>query len=47
MSLYAYCQKTSDGEQNYHCSNKCLACVIEIARVKTIWNERFNKQKQK
>ena len=43
MSLYAYCKKASDGEQNSHCATKCVACIIEIMRVKTIWNERFNK----
>ena len=43
MSLYAYCEKVSDAEQNYHCKVKCISCIVEITRVKTIWNEKFNK----
>lgn len=41
MSLHAYCQKASDGEQKSHCNKKCLTCVIEITRVKAIWKERY------
>jgi len=44
MSLYAYCKKASDGEQNSHCNNKCMACVIHITKKKATMDERFNKQ---
>lgn len=41
MSLYAYCKKASDGEQDSHCNRKCLACMLEIARIKAIWKDRY------
>jgi hypothetical protein len=41
MSLYAYCKKASDGLQKSHCKgNKCISCIVEIAKVKAIWKER-------
>ena len=41
MSLHAYCEKASNGEQNSHCLNKCVKCVIHIAQVKAVWKEKF------
>ena len=41
MSLYAYCKKSSSGNQNYICSKKCVSCVIYIAKTRAIWQERF------
>ena len=46
MSLYVYCKKASEGEQKSHCKVKCISCIIEITRVKTIWKERGYEKQQ-
>ena len=47
MSLYAYCQKASDGDQNYHCKTKCIKCIIEIGVTQAIWKEKFLNKKER
>lgn len=48
MSLYEYCKKASNGEQNSHCKgNKCISCIVEIGQVKAIWKERNYKTIEK
>lgn len=44
MSLYVYCKKVSNGEQNSHCKTKCISCIVEIAKVKAIRKERFENE---
>jgi len=46
MSLLAYCQKASDGEQNSHCKTKCINCIVGIAKIKAITEYKFNNIKQ-
>jgi hypothetical protein len=43
MSLHSYCEKASNGEQNYHCNKKCIKCVIHIATVKSECKRLFKK----